>query len=449
LALVPLVVLAFAGFSCDYPLAEYIDEFNAESNDVCKITWNNYCTIFNHFRLGDQSNIIGNQHYLRTACDNSRWFAYDSYAAKASFGIATGQYWRFIMIDRQELCARHCVRTLIEIVEQLPARWATRSPMPLDESTVGMLLLWTLIRWELRFPLTVLEEMGVDIWAFTQDIDELLEQEIIQKSGQNNSEASTGPDASNPPLLLRELTILWLDRAEDEARSMDNAYLGIEHLLLAMAAGIDSPLVQLFARYGIDHERLKNTVLQAVASKTPQLLDTAIDAMVVPLPSKDKYWAHYAVPWGASWDKMPAVGIPRKFSMAVLMMMVTLFAVLFSTLRMIGASPICYGLFGVLVFGVSMGQTILFGGKYPRAASIWTGAVLLPVEIGVINLLFHYINYYQNIFERILITFLFMMFAVPIGALFGYLAGGLSAGVVLVLEWKKTPEPLPTDDMDV
>ena len=31
------------------------------------------------------------------------------------------------MFDRQELCARRCVWTLIEIIEQLPARWAARA----------------------------------------------------------------------------------------------------------------------------------------------------------------------------------------------------------------------------------------------------------------------------------------------------------------------------------
>jgi hypothetical protein len=353
------------------------------------------------------------------------------------------------MFDRQELCSRRCVRTLIEIIEQIPARWATRAPMVLDESSVGMLLLWTLIRWELRFPLTVLEEMGVDIWAFTQDVAELLEQEIMQTSGKDNSQASAEPNASNPPLLLRELTNRWLERAEDEARSLDNVFLGAEHLLLAMASGADPSLSQIFARYGIDHDRLKNKVVQALASKTSRLLDVAIDAIVVPLSSEERYWPQYAVPWGAAWDKKPAVGMPRKFSMAVMMMMVTLFAIMFSILRWFDALPVYYGVFGVLVFGVTMGQMVLFGGKYPRAASIWSGAVLLPVEIGAINLFSDFIRVYYNIFARITTTIFYMIFTVPVGALFGYLAGGLTAGVVLLLEWKKYQDPLPGDTPDV
>ena len=135
--------------------------------------------------------------------------------------------------------------------------------------------------------------------------------------------------------------------------------------------------------------------------------------------------------------------------MAVLMMMVTLFAVMFSILRWLDASPVYYGIFGVLVFGVTLGQMILFGGKYPRAASIWSGAVLLPLEIGAISLFANLINVYQNVFERLVLTLFFMLFTVPVGALFGYLAGGLTAGVVLLLEWKKDQDPLPVDTTDV
>jgi hypothetical protein len=322
--------------------------------------------------------------------------------------------------------------------------------MVLDESSAGMLLLWTLIRWERRFPLTALEEMGVDILALTRDVDQLLENEKIQKSGENNFSPATWPNDPNPLVLLRELTNRWLQRAEDEARNLGHAFLGAEHLLLALAAGADPSWLPLFARYGIDHERLKNTVLKALASKTAHLLVSAIDAILLPPSPEQKSSAQCSVPWGASWDRKPAVGMPRKFSMAVLMMMVTLFAVMFSILRWLDALPVYYGIFGVLVFGVTLGQMILFGGKYPRAASIWSGAVLLPLEIGVISLIFNLINvYHHNIFGRVVMTVFYMLFTVPVGALFGYLAGGLTAGVVLLLEWKKDQNPLPVDTSDV
>ncbi|MGD0654440.1 MAG: Clp protease N-terminal domain-containing protein, partial [Thermoguttaceae bacterium] len=220
------------------------------------------------------------------------------------------------MFDRQELYARGCVRILIEIIEQMPARWAARAPMVLDESSAGMLLLWTLIRWERRFPLTLLEEMGVDIWGLTRDLDQLLKNEKIQKSGENNLEPAKGPNDHNPTVILRELTNRWLQRAEDEARSLGHAFLGGEHLLLALATGADPSWSPLFARYGIDHERLKNAVLQALASKTAHLLESAINAILLPPSYGEKSSTPHPAPWGASWDKKPAVGMPRKFSMA-------------------------------------------------------------------------------------------------------------------------------------
>ncbi len=353
------------------------------------------------------------------------------------------------MFDRQELCARRCVRTLIEMIEQVPARWAARAPLVLDESSVGMLLLWSFIRWERRFPLTSLEEMGVDMWALTRDVDRLLENKKIPKSGENIVERANERNDANPTLLLRVLTDRWLKRAEQQSRNLGHSFLGAEHLLLALAAGDDSLLQPLFARHDMSHGRLKNAVVEALASKTGQAPDAVIEAILLPPSKEDNSAAQCAVPWGAAWDYKPAVGMPRKFSMAVLMMMVALFAVMFSTLKWFDASPVYYLVFGVLVFGVTMGQMILFGGKYPRAASIWTGAVLLPLEIGAINLFTTLIIGNVRIFERFLITIFFMFFSVPVGAMFGYLAGGLSAGVVLLLERKKSEEPLATDGPDL
>ena len=219
--------------------------------------------------------------------------------------------------------------------------------------------------------------------------------------------------------------------------------------MLALVAEADPSLSPIFTRYGIDHERLKNTVLQALASKKCEPENNAIDAILLPSSFDENRSAKSSVPWAASWDNKPAVGMPRKFSIAILMMMVTLFAMLFSALRWIGALPVYYGIFGVLVFGVALGQTLLFGGKYPRAASIWSGAILLPVQIGVIYLFTDLLSdvFYSehNVIIRGILVLFFMLFSVPFGAFFGYLAGGLSAGVVLLLELKKEKDPQSSD----
>ena len=140
--------------------------------------------------------------------------------------------------------------------------------------------------------------MGVDIWAFTQDVDQLFENEKIQKCGENSAAPAKGPNDPNSLVLLRELTNRWLQRAEDEARNLGHTFLGAEHLLLALAAGADPSWSPIFVRYGIDHERLKNTVVQALASKTTQRPEIAIDAILMPQSPEEKSSTLCTVPWG-------------------------------------------------------------------------------------------------------------------------------------------------------
>jgi hypothetical protein len=349
------------------------------------------------------------------------------------------------MFDRQELYARRCVRTLVEVIEQVPARWATRAPMVLDESSVGMLLLWTLVRWERRFPLSLLEEMDIDIWAFTRDIDNLLNRKKLhQVKGNENFPMDWMKDFSSMQL-LQKLTDLWLQRAELVAQDCKHPFLGAEHLLLALVAGADPSWAALFPKNGIDYERLKNLTIQALESKPLQASEIAIDAIVLPQSCDAPYSSERPIFWGVAWDK-PATGIPRKFGIAILMLMVTLFAMMFSLFKWINAPAVVYGIFGVLVFGVALGQMFLFGGKYPRAASIWTGAVLLPIEIFVINIFSNFFNMSENVVERLIITFILLFLIMPFGAFFGYLAGGLSAGVVLLLEWQKSHDQSASDE---
>ncbi len=126
-------------------------------------------------------------------------------------------------------------------------------------------------------------------------------------------------------------------------------------------------------------------------------------------------------------------GVPHRFGVGVLMILVTFFAVLFAFLRCIDCRPDVAAIVGVLFVGVAAGQSLLFEGKKPRAASIWVGAVLFPLEmLG------------QAVYEHITAQLsrgsisenipggLFC--AVPSGALFGYLAGGLTAGIFLVMD---------------
>lgn len=74
-------------------------------------------------------------------------------------------------------------------------------------------------------------------------------------------------------------------------------------------------------------------------------------------------------------------GVPRRFSMARLLLLVTFFAILFATMQLLGASKYFFAAFTLLVIGVGLAQAVLFGGKNPRGASMLAGAILTPTMV--------------------------------------------------------------------
>ena len=72
--------------------------------------------------------------------------------------------------------------------------------------------------------------------------------------------------------------------------------------------------------------------------------------------------------------------MPRRFGIFIMMLMVTFYAVLFSVLKVLHASDSIFVFIALLFTGIGVGQAVLFDGRYPRAASIWTGMVVVPLE---------------------------------------------------------------------
>jgi hypothetical protein len=300
--------------------------------------------------------------------------------------------------------------------------------MRLTDASVAMLVFWTLLRWERRFLLIGLEDMGVDMWGLTREVDALLEEENARGvPGERERVARMGSRSSSEAALDRYLQAL-LDRADLEALGLRHNYLGTEHLLLAIIAGADHRLSSVLLRYDITHANVKNTVLELLR-QAPAVEN---DAETVGVPEG---------PRGARWDS-EAVGVPRRFGVAVLMLLVTMYAVLFSVMTLMDAHPIVFIVIAVLFTGTGLGQMLLFEGKYPRAASVWVGACLLPLEILVLLLGMAFFPFAHSVQREVVLWLVFLLLiSIPLGAGLGYLSGGLTAGAFLLIErYKKYRE---------
>jgi len=80
---------------------------------------------------------------------------------------------------------------------------------------------------------------------------------------------------------------------------------------------------------------------------------------------------------------------------------------------------------------------VLFGGRYPRAASIWIGSILVPIEVCVFLMSpkdYFYVGSLPGteVFALLLAAF---VFTIPVGAIFGYLFGALTAGAFCLVDW--------------
>jgi RimJ/RimL family protein N-acetyltransferase len=87
----------------------------------------------------------------------------------------------------------------------------------------------------------------------------------------------------------------------------------------------------------------------------------------------------------------------------------------------------------VLFVGVAAGQVLLFGGRKPREASISVGVVLFPLEwlaVLVYQSQFAPRRWDMGCGEPVL----GLLCMIPSGAVFGYLAGTLTAGIFLVMQ---------------
>ncbi len=140
-------------------------------------------------------------------------------------------------------------------------------------------------------------------------------------------------------------------------------------------------------------------------------------------------------PFRLSPETRPQVGIPRRFGVGTMLILVTVFAVLFAIMKTFNTPPIVFGVIAVFFAGVGLCQILLFKGKDPRRASILGGIIMCglfmvsaAIVVGVT---------YRNLGATLGTLVIGGMMSVIIGGPLGYLAGCLLAAVFLV---RKEPD---------
>jgi ATP-dependent Clp protease ATP-binding subunit ClpA len=203
------------------------------------------------------------------------------------------------MFDRAELYQWRCVRTVIDVVDQMSGRWFARGPMVLDETSVGLLLLWSWLRFESDFLTRCLDELGVNIEELTQQVDAMLcERKVTDEAALAGRLSPRDPAAART---MHDLTAAWLGRAADEAGIMYQGYVGIEHFLLAFLHTPTSPIASLFSQFRLDYERFKNAIEDTIRGRQIAK-EAAVDALIVD--------ARTSVPPWQAISGRPAVGLP-------------------------------------------------------------------------------------------------------------------------------------------
>ncbi len=142
-------------------------------------------------------------------------------------------------------------------------------------------------------------------------------------------------------------------------------------------------------------------------------------------------------------------GVPRRFGVGVMLVIMTMYAVLFAVLQQ---TPAGFFVTVALFFTiVGLAQAILYKGRNPRKASIVTGAGLGLLLALIGDALALVLSVQGGApFSEIASLVLWLLFAalcgVVFGALFGYLAGGLTAGVFLLFNKVQPPLEDPADE---
>lgn len=328
------------------------------------------------------------------------------------------------MVFLRSLYRRSISRSMIGVVAEA-SLWLARQPAKVvDRNTVGLALFRAVLKEKPAAVCAALASYGVTV-------EELLgptEADRVPRGGAeppgkvDPGEAAGAGDPAWAVLYSRALTEClghWMDLAEVEASVCNDWAIRPEHVLLALLEA-DGPWTQVLVGQGLSPKAVRAGIGAEVAKTLVSARQEAAG------------WVGRHA--RAEWSGAPAAGVPRRFGAGGMLVIVTMFGLLYGALQWLRAPP---GVFlGAAVFfaGLALAQMLFRGGRFPRAASVITGAILWPTELFFI-MLYHDRKTPGGLrFYEAWEAWMTLVMNVPIGALLGYLGGCLVAGVVLVLD---------------
>jgi hypothetical protein len=135
-------------------------------------------------------------------------------------------------------------------------------------------------------------------------------------------------------------------------------------------------------------------------------------------------------------DFQHEAGVPHRFGVGTLLLISTMYAVLFAVWRFIEGPPEILVWVALFFFAVGLGQMLLFKGQRPRRASVIVGACAVP------GMFLGYIVYEQFVTGRLsafpVDNLCWLYWCIPVGGFLGYLAGGLIAAHFLLIDKLKS-----------
>jgi hypothetical protein len=133
--------------------------------------------------------------------------------------------------------------------------------------------------------------------------------------------------------------------------------------------------------------------------------------------------------WLAEQRKEEPFGVPSRFGIGTLLVVTAAYGLLLTLLRsLLDWDPRAIAWFVVFVSLIGAGQMLLFGSRRPRQASLITGAIALPMIV-ILTFVLHVGGHSPP--DALLCS---LCSATLFGAPAGYLAGGVVAGVFLVMD---------------